>query len=123
MIRFASLLIALSLVSATVPSIACGPDTSAPSARAEMLPGAVAVTGTASSIDRQDPSAPVLFLSYPMEPGRTSRRLYGAFVTLTPDANTRLLQKRIQKGQAPLVLLARPAAAGAWRVAAFLPHR
>jgi hypothetical protein len=123
MIRFASLLVALSLVSATVPSIACGPDTSASSEREEMLPNAVVVTGTASSIDRRDPSAPVLFLSYPMEPGQTSQSLYGAFVTLTPDANARLLQKRIQKGQAPHVLLARPAATGAWRVAAFLPRR
>lgn len=123
MIRFASLLVALSLVSATVPSIACGPDTSAPRQEEEMLPGAVAVTGTASNVNAQDPGAPVLFLSYPLQPGQTSQNLYGAFVTLTPDANARLLQKRIQKGQAPHVLLARPAGKGAWRVAAFLPRR
>lgn len=123
MIRFASLLVALSLVSATIPSIACGPDTSAPSGREEMLPRAVAVTGTASSIDTRDKSAPVLFLSYPMEPGQTSQQLYGAFVTLTQDANTRLLTSRIQRGQAPKVLLARPSGSGAWRVAAFLTRR
>jgi hypothetical protein len=76
------------LVQSSAPAFACGPDAEAPPAEAQdPLGNALVVRGSAVSLDERVPKAPVLYVGYPMEPGQTQQKLYGAFVRIVRDRN------------------------------------
>lgn len=109
------------LLSLSAPVFACGPYGGDPPPEPPPSQSALLVTGSASQLDERTPSAPVLYVAYPVVPGQTGQHLYGDFFTMARDASYDRLANRLAKGQAPRVVLARASTESPWRVAAFLP--
>lgn len=113
------------LLASSAPALACGPDAAASEAGAseaqDPLATALVVSGSAVHLDERVPSAPVLYVAYPMQPGQTHQSLYGAFLQVARDRNFQRLRGRVLRHRMPHVLLTRAHPSHAWRVTAFLP--
>jgi hypothetical protein len=117
--KLTATLVLLTTLGFSAPALACGPD-DAPSARSvapgDSLPNAIEVRGRAVYVDERRGEPPLLYVSYPREPGQAAQDLYGGFFRISRDHNYTRLLPRLERREMPSVRLMRARPGAVWRI-------